>query len=64
MQGVTSKLNRRLTAHNRRFRAVAIVQNNSNRPEPLVTGGQQLVEFWSDPQALYDRFMGDCCSKT
>ncbi len=43
--GVTSKLNRRLTAQNRRFRAVAIVQNNSNRPDPLVTSGQPPVEF-------------------
>ena len=43
--GVTSKLNRRLTAQNRRFRALAIVQNNSDRPEPPVTGGQPPVEF-------------------
>ncbi len=43
--GVTSKLNRRLTAQNRRFRAVAIVENNSNRPEPPVPGGQPPVEF-------------------
>ncbi len=43
--GITSKLNRRLTAQNRLFLTVAIVQNNSNRPEPPVTGGQPPVEF-------------------
>ncbi len=50
--GVTSKLNQRLTAQNRRIRAVAIVQNNSNHPEPPVTGGQPPVEFWSDPLSI------------
>ena len=31
MLGTASKLNRRLTARNRRFRTVAIVQNKSNQ---------------------------------
>ncbi len=43
--GITSKLNRRLTARNRWFWAVAIVLNNGNRPEPAVLGGQPPVEF-------------------
>ncbi len=43
--GITSKLNRRLTARNWRFWAVAIVLNNGNRPDPAVLGGQPLVEF-------------------
>ncbi len=45
--GISSKLNRRLTARNRRFWAVAIVLNNGNcnRPEAAVLGGQLPVEF-------------------
>ncbi len=43
--GITSNLNRRLTARNRRFWGVAIVLNNDNRPEPAVLGGQPPVEL-------------------
>ncbi len=43
--GITSKLNRRLTARNRRFWVVAIVLNNGNRSEPMALGGQLAVEF-------------------
>ncbi len=45
MLGVTSKLNRGLTAQNRRFRAVAIVQNNSNRPEPRLRAVNRRLSF-------------------
>ena len=56
--GITSKLNRRLTAGDRRFRSVVIVLNNVNRRRPPVTGGQPPVEFWSDPLvALTDNLL-------
>ena len=38
--GTTSKPNRRLTSSSVRFRAVSVVLNNDNRPEP--TGDQRL----------------------
>ena len=47
--GAASKPNRRSTAGSVRFRAVVIVKNNRNRPEPDGTAGQPAVGFWSRP---------------
>ena len=50
--GTTSKSNRRLTGDSVLFRAVSVVLNNDNRPEPDRTAGQLLVEFWSCPLCI------------
>ena len=50
--GTASKPNRRLTGGSVRFRAVFIVLNNDNRPEPGGTGSRPAVGFWSRPLPL------------
>ena len=58
---ITSKPNWRLTAPNRRFRPVAIVQNNINLPEQGNPRGQPRVGFWSGPLINMSEYIQQCC---